>query len=206
LPVHIDILLSLLQKLASRTGGVGLRSVIRLIRDILVDNHLADATIGQMAGPEHFYDVLRSDMEKGATKEVVIAADKAIQVFNGNALAVRICKTIAVMQILDDFNLSFDNICALLYNNVGGSVDKAKVREILEEITTSDGLTLQEIDGKYQFMTNAILGIREERNKIIPRESEKADVLQEQLKDMMSPAPSVNVYSSKTITAGVELT
>ena len=206
LPVHIDILLSLLQKLASRTGGVGLRSVIRLIRDILVDNKLADATIGQMAGPEHFYDVLHTDMDKGATKEIVIAADKAVQVFNGNALAVRICKTIAVMQLLDDFNLSFDNICALLYNKVGGSVDKSKVREILYEITTSDGLTLQEIDGKYQFMTNAILGIREERNKIIPRESEKADVLQEQLKDMMSPAPSVNVYSSKTITAGVELT
>lgn len=206
LPVHIDILLSLLQKLASRTGGVGLRSVIRLIRDILVDNKLADATIGQMAGPEHFYDVLHTDMDKGATKEVVIAADKAIQVFNGNALAVRICKTIAVMQLLDDFNLSFDNICALLYNKIGGSVDKSKVREILDEITASDGLTLQEIDGKYQFMTNAILGIREERNKIIPRESEKADVLQEQLKDMLSPAPSVNVYSSKTITAGVELT
>ena len=206
LPVHIDILLSLLQKLASRTGGVGLRSVIRLIRDILVDNKLADATIGQMAGPEHFYDVLHTDMDKGATKEIVIAADKAIQVFNGNALAVRICKTIAVMQLLDDFNLSFDNICALLYNKVGSNVDKSKVREILEEITTSDGLTLQEIDGKYQFMTNAILGVREERNKIIPRESEKAEVLQEQLKDMLSPAPSVNVYSSKTITAGVELT
>lgn len=206
LPVHIVILLSLLQKLASRTGGVGLRSVIRLIRDILVDNKLADATIGQMAGPEHFYDVLHTDMDKGATKEIVIAADKAVQVFNGNALAVRVCKTIAVMQLLDDFNLSFENICALLYNKVGSDVDKSKVREILEEITTSDGLTLQEIDGKYQFMTNAILGIREERNKIIPRESEKAEVLQEQLKDMMSPAPSVNVYASKTITAGVELT
>lgn len=206
LPVHIVILLSLLQKLASRTGGVGLRSVIRLIRDILVDNKLADATIGQMAGPEHFYDVLHTDMDKGATKEIVIAADKAIQVFNGNALAVRICKTIAVMQLLDDFNLSFDNICALLYNKVGSDVDKTKVRQILDDITTSDGLTLQEIDGKYQFMTNAILGVREERNKIIPRESEKAEVLQEQLKDMLSPAPSVNVYSSKTITAGVELT
>ena len=206
LPVHIDILLSLLQKLASRTGGVGLRSVIRLIRDILVDNKLADATIGQMAGPDNFYDVLHTDMDKGATKEIVIAADKAVQVFNGNALAVRICKTIAVMQLLDDFHLSFDNICALLYSKIGSDVDKTKVRQILDDITTSDGLTLQEIDGKYQFMTNAILGVREERNKIIPRESEKAEVLQEQLKDMLSPAPSVNVYSSKTIIAGVELT
>jgi hypothetical protein len=206
LPVHIDILLSLLQKLASRTGGVGLRSVLRLIRDILVDNHLADATIGQLAGPEQFYDVLRSDMEKNAANEIVIAADKAIQFFNGTELAVRICKTIAVMQLLDDFNLSFDNLCALLYNNVGGSIDKSDVRKILEQISQTKGLTLQEIDGKYQFMTNAILGIQDERGKIIPRDSEKADVLQKQLQDILTPAPSVNVFSSKTITAGVELT
>lgn len=206
LPVHIDILLSLLQKLASRTGGVGLRSVIRLIRDILVDNHLADATIGEMAGPEHFYDVLRTDMEKNSSKEIVIAADKAILMFNGNALAVRICKTIAVMQLLDDFNLSFDNLCALLYNSVGSNMDKSKVRQTIDEIRQANGVTLEEIDGKFQFMTNAILGIREERDKIIPRDSEKAEVLQKQLQDMLSPAPSVNVYSSKTITAGVELT
>lgn len=198
--------MSLLQKLASRTGGVGLRSVIRLIRDILVDNHLADANIGQMAGPEYFYDVLHADMERNAAKEIVIAADKAVQVFNGNQLAVRICKTIAVMQLLDDFNLSFDNLCALLYNIVGVNIDKVKVRQTLEDIMQTDGLTLQEIDGKYQFMTNAILGIREERNKIIPRDSEKAEVLQKQLIDIFTPAPSVNVYQSKTITAGVELT
>ena len=101
-----------------------------------------------MAGPEHFYDVLRTDMEKNSSKEIVIAADKAVQMFNGNALAVRICKTIAVMQLLDDFNLSFDNLCALLYNFVGSNFDKSKVRDILDEIMQSDGLTLQEIDGK----------------------------------------------------------
>lgn len=206
LPVHIDILLSLLQKLASRTGGVGLRSVIRLIRDILVDNHLADATIGQLAGPEHFYDVLHPDMERNATKEIVIAADKAIQMFNGDTLAVRICKTVAILQLLDDFNLTFDNLCALLYNNVDSTIDKSKVRTCLEEIMQSDGVTLQEVDGKYQFMTNAILGIREERNRYLPRESEKAEVLQGVLKDILSPAPSVNVYQNKTIVAGVDLT
>ena len=205
LPVHIDILLSLLQKLASRTGGVGLRSVIRLIRDILVDNNLAGETIGQLAGPEHFYDVLHSDMEKNAAKEIVLAADKAIQVFSGNALAVRVCKTIAVMQLLDDFNLSFDNICALLSSNVDSSCDKLKIRDVIDQISQAEGLTLQEVDGKYQFMTNAILEIRDERNRIIPRDSEKAEVLQNILTDLMTPAPSVNVYGSKTINAGVEL-
>lgn len=206
LPVHIDILLSLLQKLASRTGGVGLRSVIRLIRDILVDNHLADATIGQLAGPEYFYDVLRTDMEKNTAKEIVVAADKAIRIYTGNELAVRICKTIAVMQLLDDFNLSFDNICALLNNQVGETLDRNRVREIIDDISGHNELTLQEVEGKYQFMTNAILGIREERGKIVPREQEKADVMQAMLKDLLTPAPAVNVYSSLTITAGVELT
>lgn len=205
LPVHIDILLSLLQKLASRTGGVGLRSVIRLIRDILVDNHLADANIGQMAGPEHFYDVLRPDMKKSAANEIVVSADRAIQVYSGNELAIRICKTIAIMQILDDFNLTFQNLCALLYNKVGINLDKSLIRSTIDEIISTDGLTLQEIDGKYQFMTDAILNIREERDKIIPRDSEKAEVMQTLIKDMMTPAPSVNIYSTKTIVAGLEL-
>ncbi len=205
LPVHIDILLSLLQKLASRTGGVGLRSVIRLIRDILVDNHLADATIGQMAGPEHFYDILHNDMEKNAAKEIVYAADKAVRMYTGNELAVRICKTIAVMQLLDDFNLSFDNVCALLNNQVDGKLDKARVRELIDEISQQEGLTLQEVEGKYQFMTNAILGIREERSKIVPKDAEKAEVMQRLLKDMLSPQPTVNVYSSLTFGVGVEL-
>lgn len=177
-----------------------------MIRDILVDNHLADATIGQLAGPEYFYDVLRSDMEKNSAKEIVMAADKAIRVYTGNALAVRICKTIAVMQLLDDFNLSFNNICALLNNQVDDTLDRNRVRDLIDEIADADGLTLQEVEGKYQFMTNAILGIREERSKIVPREQEKAEVMQDMLRDLLTPAPAVNVYSSLTITAGVELT
>ena len=205
LPVHIDMLLALLQKLASRTGGVGLRSVIRLIQDILVQNHLADSNIGMLAGPEHFYDVLRTDMEKNAAKEIVSAAEKAIQLFQGDALAVRICKTIAVMQLLTEFNLSFPNLCALLRNKVTEQVSQAMVRDKLNEILDSTELTLQEVDGKFQFMTNAILNIREERERIMPRTQDKADVMREILADMMTPAPSVQVYGSKTVSAGVDM-
>lgn len=207
LPVHIDILLALLQKLASRTGGVGLRSVIRLIRDILVDNRLSGFLIGKMAGPEHFYDVLRPDMEKSAGfKEIILSADKAIRSNSDNALAVRICKTIAVMQILDDFNLSFDNLCALLYEEVGKDVNKTEVRKVLNHIKEQAGLTLQEIDGRFRFMTNAILSIQEERSHIVPREANWIPVLKEQIRDMLLlPAPSVCIFGSKTINASVEL-
>ena len=206
LPVHIDILMSLLQKLASRTGGVGLRSVIRLIRDILVDNKLADAPIGQMAGPEHFYDVLRTDMEKNKDfKEIILSAQKAIGIFSGDELTVRICKTIAVMQILDDFALTFENVCALLYNQLGKDIDRTLIRQKLELIKTTEGITLQEIDGKFRFMTNAILGIQEERNRIAVADSLKVAVMKELVGDMLNPAPSINLLNTKTINVGVDL-
>lgn len=204
-PVHIDILLSLLQKLASRTGGVGLRSVIRLIRDILIDNHLAEANIGVLATPEHFYDVLHNDMDRGATQEIVRAVDRAVNWSHGNDLQVRICKIIGVMQILDDFNLTFNNLCALLRNSIEKDVDKTKVREAIDQILQGQGLTLQEVEGKFQFMTNAILGIQEERANLPVSSQDKVEVLKSCVADIMSPAPAVRIYESKTITAGVEL-
>ena len=207
LPVHIDILLSLLQKLASRTGGVGLRSVIRLIRDILVDNKLADSTIGELAGPQHFYDVLKVDMEKNADfKEIILSAEKAIQIFSGDKLAVKLCKIIAVMQILDDFALTFENLCALTYSTIGKNVDTAEIRKTLDLIKTTEGLTLNEIEGKFRFMTNVILSIQEERSRINPSDTSKNAILKEVIADMMTPAPSVQVCGSKTVGLGVELT
>lgn len=204
-PVHIDILMSLLQKLASRTGGVGLRSVIRLIRDILVDNHLAEANIGALATPEHFYDVLHNDMDRGATQEIVAAVDRAVNWSHGNDLQVRICKIIGVMQILDDFNLTLNNLCALLRNSIEQDVDKTKVREAIDDILQGQGLTLQEVEGKFQFMTNAILGIQEERANLPVSAQDKIEVLKSCVADIMTPAPAVRIFESKTINAGVDL-
>lgn len=211
LPVHIDILLALLQKLASRTGGVGLRSVIRLIRDILVDkklvdNKLADETVGVLATPSYFYDVLRQDMEKSSDyKEIVIAANQAVRAFNDNPLAVTICKTIAVMQILDDFPLTFDNISALLYSEVGKDVNKTNVKKILNDIKDAPGITLEEVEGEFRFMTNAILSVKEERGSMTVSDQKKDDVLKALVKDLLTPTPTIQIFNSKTIKPGVEL-
>ena len=206
LPVHIDILLALLQKLASRSGGSGLRSVIRLIRDLLVEGHLADCAIGKMATPDLFYDALHSYMEKNQDfREIVISAKKAMELYSSNPLAVSACKTIAIMQLLDDFCLSFDNLCALLFRQVGRSLDKPALRALLDEIKNTPSVTLQEIDGRFRFMTNAILTVQDERSRINATDSEKFKVMKELVQDILSPAPSVSIYGSKTINATVEL-
>lgn len=206
LPVHIDILLALLQKLASRSGGSGLRSVIRLIRDLLVDGHLADCPIGKMATPDLFYDALHTYMEKNQDfREIVISAKKAIELSGSNPLAVKACKTIAIMQLLDDFCLSFDNLCSLLFQQIGHPLNKPELRTLLDEIKDTTGVTLQEIDGRFRFMTNAILTVQDERSRINATDSEKFKVMKELVLDILSPAPSVSIYGSKTINATVEL-
>ena len=206
LPVHIDILLALLQKLASRSGGSGLRSVIRLIRDLLVDGHLAECPLGKMATPDLFYDALHPYMEKNQDfREIVISAKKAIELYSSNPLAVKVCKTIAIMQLLDDFCLSFDNLCSLLFQQIGHPLSKPELRALLDEIKDTAGVTLQEIDGRFRFMTNAILSVQDERSRINATDSDKFKVMKELVHDILSPAPSVSIYGSKTISATVEL-
>src|SRR5439155_18406787 len=73
LPQHFDLLLELIRTLARSTGGIGLRSAIRVIQDLLVDTskvlpadavRIADRPIGVLACADDFYDSLRADIAK----------------------------------------------------------------------------------------------------------------------------------------------
>ena len=206
LPVHIEMLLNLLKKLASRSGGVGLRSVIRLIRDILVDKNLVDKPIGTLVTPADFYDIFKTDLEDNGYNEIVQAAKKAITMYIDNPLAVRICKTIAVMQLLDDFKLSRDNIVALLYDKLGAVVKPTEVQQLLDEMKDNESITLQKVKGVYQFMTNAILNVQSERSRIQAKPEEKREVLVNVVKHVLSPLHSVQIFSSFTVRPSIELT
>jgi len=62
LPHHFDLLLALLGRLAKKTGGIGLRSAIRVIQDVLKDNtgdYLAESETGLLANTTHIYNVLK---------------------------------------------------------------------------------------------------------------------------------------------------
>jgi len=63
LPAHFDILLHLLGALAKSTGGIGLRSAIKVVQDILVEGPdgrtpVADQPVGWLANTVTLYDAL----------------------------------------------------------------------------------------------------------------------------------------------------
>lgn len=69
LPAHFDILLHLLGSLAKSTGGIGLRSAIKVVQDILVEGTdvtkpIANQPVGWLANTVTLFDSLKKDIEK----------------------------------------------------------------------------------------------------------------------------------------------
>lgn len=210
LPQHFEIIIALLGRLAKITGGVGLRSAIKVIQDILTDNlssekeAFAEMETGKLASMNHIYDVLKSDIRK-AYSHVVAAVDKVINYYGDTSEQAKVAKSIGLLQLLEDLHLSSKNVAALMLPNAGSDSIEKEVLKIIEEIKSMPGNTLQEIDGQLRFMTDAIINIENEKGKYIPQGSDKRKIYEDILKDIFSPVPSARLHNTKTVKSGINL-
>jgi hypothetical protein len=73
LPAHFDILLHLLGALAKSTGGIGLRSAIKVIQDVLIEGEGklqgdgSEQQVGWLATTVTLYDELEKDIRRAFT-------------------------------------------------------------------------------------------------------------------------------------------
>lgn len=210
LPQHFEIIISLLGRLAKITGGVGLRSAIKVIQDVLTEklasenSALAEGEIGKLATTYHIYDVLKADIRKSYS-HIVSAVDKIVSIYGETSDHARVSKSIAVLQLLDDFHLSTKNVAALMHPHVSSDSILVEVNSIIDDLKKTPGCTLNEIDGQLRFMTDAIISIEIEKNKIIPTSSDIRKVYEDLIKDIFSPIPQARLLNTKTVRAGVNL-
>lgn len=215
LPQHFDVLMQLIRVLARRTGGVGLRSAIRVIQDVLVDTNkilpagetkLADRPNGALATVADFYKTLRYDILK-TLPHVVAAVDKVEELFPGNPTHIQAAQAVAALQLLDDFPRSPENIAALLYPQIGspGLVDE--IRAALIEMAGTRGLGLIEDpqSGGYQFLSESVEPLRRKRSEHEPTIGEVARVRNELLQAAIAAQPSARLEGVKEVPAGVFL-
>ncbi|MGC8733322.1 MAG: DUF6079 family protein, partial [Halothiobacillaceae bacterium] len=103
LPAHFDILLHLLGALAKSTGGIGLRSAIKVIQDVLKgeggSKAMADQPVGWLATTVTLYDELEKDIRRAFTS-IHQAVGKVQIRFPDSQLHQDIAKSVAVLQIL----------------------------------------------------------------------------------------------------------
>jgi hypothetical protein len=215
LPQHFDVLLELIRTLARSTGGIGLRSAIRVIQDLLVDaSHtlpagtslLANAAVGQIATADLFYDTLRADIAK-SFPYVVAAVDRAQRVFVGNRLIVRIAKAVAALQPIDSFPRTAENVSALLYSDLGAPPNLDTVRDCLRQLVEARevGLVDDPQSGGFAYLSEGVKPLRDKRNSDVPSTTELNLLKAELLKSLFDPLPQVTLLGTKTIRAGVRI-
>ena len=220
LPQHFDLLLELIRTLARSTGGIGLRSAIRVIQDVLVDKShvlgadafkLADRDIGTLACVDDFYDTLKADIAK-VLSHVIGGVDKTKKIFGADEFEVRVAKAVAALQPVENFPCTAENIAALLYRNVGSPALLDQVREALRKLTAEKecGLIEDPQAGGWLFLSDAVKPIRDKRNGYVPTSGECArariDILKHGTADhtMFSVQPAARIENIKEVRAAVK--
>jgi len=221
LPQHFDLLLELIRILARSTGGIGLRSAIRVIQDVLVDKSrvlgvdaekMADREIGVLACVDDFYDTLRADIAK-VLPHVIGCVEKTIRVFGADSLEVRVAKAVSALQPVETFPRTAENIAALLYRDFGSPPLLDHVREALRKLTTEKecGLIEDPQAGGYVFLSDAVKPMRDKRNDYAPTSGECARARIEVLKQgtadhtMFRVQPAARLENIKDVKSSVKL-
>ncbi len=208
LPAHFDILLQLLSELAKSTGGIGLRSAIKIIQDILIDREeghrpLADAAVGVLVTTVTLYDALEQDIER-SNGSIHNAVKKAFIRFSANPLHLAVCKTIALLQILKNMPVTRHNVASLLQASVDGSSERDAINKAIEDLIKDPHVPLGEQDGGLRFFSEKLNDIEKERAELPVRSIETRKIFYEALKDAFDPLPSATLNDSLTLKAGIK--
>jgi hypothetical protein len=223
LPLHFDVVMALIRRLARRTGGTGLRSAIRVVQDLLVDATralpaglppLADRRVKTLACADDIYDTLRADIAKEFPHVVEGAARvESHAIFGKDPLAVRVAKAIAALQPLDDFPRTAENLAAVLYPAVGAAPRVDRVREVLQRLVETRELGIVELRGEhdadqtgaagYLFLSDKVRPLQQARDAHRPTGAEKRQLQVELLRLIFDPQPETRLENVRSVRAGL---
>ena len=212
LPQHFEILLQLLGRLAKKTGGLGLRSAIKVVQDVLVDRAgrkpgemvLADRPVGTLANTVTFYDSLRRDIQS-SYPHIVEGVKRVEDRFPGSALHLDVAKSIAILQILENLPVTSHNIAALLHPAVGASSLRQDVERAVDELLKDHLLPLGEKNGSLRFLTQAAVTLQKQFDEIETRHSDVKSEISKAVRALFTPLPSARLQGVRSVTAGIKL-
>ncbi|MBS1808657.1 MAG: BREX system P-loop protein BrxC [Acidobacteria bacterium] len=208
LPAHFSILLYLLGALAKTTGGVGLRSAIKVIQDVLVEGNdgrspAANQPVGWLATTVTFYDSLEKEIRRSFSS-IHQAATNTITSYK-SPLHTEIAKTVAVLQILGNLPVNAENIAGLIHPSLTAVSRLDEIRGAVEEMLNNPKVPLSEKDGELYFLSEKLRDIEATRGLITPREMDVSRILNTALQGVFDPLPRVSMAGNFTVTTGLKV-
>jgi len=209
LPAHFDILLNLLAALAKSTGGIGLRSAIKVIQDILIEEHsgqpaIADQLVGWLATTVTLYDALDKDIRR-AFPSTYSAAQKTCTFYSDSPLHQEIAKSIAVLQILGNLPVTVENIVSLMHPSIEAPSRLDEVRQSIAAMLHEPQIPLAENDGVLSFLSEKLRDIDLERSNVPLRNFEVRRITNEALRESFDPLPRATLLENLQVTSGLKV-
>lgn len=208
LPAHFDILLHLLGALAKSTGGIGLRSAIKVIQDVLKgeggSKPMADQPVGWLATTVTLYDDLEKDIRR-AFPSIFQSVGKVQIEYFGSELHQEVAKTIAILQILGNLPVTSQNVAALMQPGVTAPSRLEEVKKAVEEMLVNVRVPLGEKDGNLVFLSERLRDIEEERGGIALRTVDLKSIFASNLREVFDPLPRYTLHGSMAVATGVKL-
>jgi hypothetical protein len=208
LPAHFGVLLHLLAQLAKSTGGIGLRSAIKVIQDILVEGPdgqkpVAERPVGWLATTVTLYDALERDIQRAAPS-VHKAVGKAVVRFPDSPVHKEVAKTVAVLQILDNMPVTVQNVAGLMHPSVDAPSRRDEIESAINDLIADSIVPFGEKDGNLCFFSEKLNDIDQERAQIPLRSAETRRLLSEGLRETFNPLPSTKLHGSLVVSSGLK--
>ena len=208
LPAHFDILLHLLGALAKSTGGIGLRSAIKVIQDVLKgeggSKAMADQPVGWLATTVTLYDELEKDIRRAFTS-IHQAVGKVQIRFPDSQIHQDIAKSVAVLQILGNLPVSVQNVASLMHPSITVNSQLDTVRKAVDEMLGDVLVPLGEKDGKLVFLSEKLRDIEQERGAIALRTVDVKRIFSDALRESFDPLPRVSLHGTMAVTTGLKI-
>ena len=207
LPAHFDILLHLLGALAKSTGGIGLRSAIKVVQDVLKGEGgtqaMADQPVGWLATTVTLYDELEKDIRR-AFPSIHQAVGKVQIRFPDAPLHQGVAKSVAVLQILGNLPVSVRNVASLMHPSVTAPAQLDTVKQAVDDLLNDVHVPLGEKDGRLVFLSEKLRDIEQERGAIALRAVDVKRIFNEALREAFDPLPRVSHQNTLAVTTGLK--
>lgn len=208
LPAHFDILLHLLGALAKSTGGIGLRSAIKVVQDVLKGEGgtaaMADQPVGWLATTVTLYDELSKDIGR-AFASVHQAVGRVAIRFPDSPLHQNVAKSVAVLQILGNLPVTVQNVASLMHPAIDAPSQLEAVRQAVAEMLADVHVPLGEKDGNLVFLSEKLRDIEQERGAIALRSVDVRRIFNESLREVFDPLPRISLLGSMVVTSGLKV-
>jgi len=209
LPTHFDILLHLLGALAKSTGGIGLRSAIKVIQEILIEGPdgrtpVADRQVGWLATTVTLFDALEKDIQR-AFPSLYQAVGKALIRFPDSALHQEVAKTVAVLQILGNLPVTVPNVTSLMHPAIDAAPRADAVKSAVDALLNDPHVPLGERNGTLSFFSEKLNDIEQQRAQLPLRTPDLRRIFSEALRALFDPLPSYRLHGSLAVTTGLKL-